>query len=175
MGLIWTAFDQSATYSGTDYLNNLLCLCYFQFTQYGEGFLPDQPIADQTRSFLLSVNQSITETKKHVSVAVADRKKKKAKALADTRPHTKVVLEVSTTEVVPLICTTHGHNLATGEKMDPLRRTTETDSSLQFYLVDCRPESIASEQGRFPTAVTLRRVDVNLLPCCNDKLSHHHF
>lgn len=39
--------------------------------------------------------------------------------------------------------------------MCPAKRTSNTDSSLQFYLVDCRPESIASEQGRFPTSVAL--------------------
>lgn len=117
--------------------------------------MPDEPLKDQTRSFLLSVNQSITETRKHVSVAVAERRKKNAKAGPESRSHAKVVLEVSTTEVIPIICTTKGHNLATGKKMIPMKRTSDTDEPLQFYLVDCRPESIASEQGRFPTAVTL--------------------
>ena len=29
------------------------------------------------------------------------------------------------------------------------------ESNLKFYLIDCRPESIAKEQGRFPTAVDM--------------------
>ena len=123
--------------------------------KYGKGFLPEDALKDQTRSFLMSVNQSITETRKHVTVAVAERRKKKAKSTADNRPSPKVVLEVSTTEVIPLICTTKGHDLATGKKMSISKRTSDTDAPLQFYLVDCRPESIAAEQGRFPTAVTL--------------------
>jgi len=65
------------------------------------------------------------------------------------------VLEVSATEVIPVICTTKGQNLANGKKMSPSRRVSDKDSSLQFYLVDCRPESITSEQGRFPTSVAL--------------------
>ena len=75
--------------------------------------------------------------------------------MPESRAHIPVVLEVSTTEIIPVICTIKGHNLATGEKMNPSRRTSDTDSALQFYLIDCRPESIASEQGRFPTAVSL--------------------
>jgi hypothetical protein len=65
------------------------------------------------------------------------------------------VLEVSATEVIPVICTTKGINLATGRKMSPLKKTSGTARALHFYLVDCRPETIAAEQGRFPTAVNL--------------------
>jgi hypothetical protein len=103
----------------------------------------------------MSFNQSIAETRKHVSLAVSERRKKNVESLPESRAHTRVVLEVSTTEVIPVICTTKGLNLATGRKMSPLKRTSETESFLHFYLVDCRPESIAAEQGRFPTAVTL--------------------
>ena len=71
------------------------------------------------------------------------------------RSHASVVLEVSTTEVMPVICTTKGQNLASGRKMSPAKRTSDTDTSLQFYLVDCRSELTAAEQGRFPTAVAL--------------------
>ncbi len=110
---------------------------------------------DQTLSFLMAFNQSIAETRKHVSLAVSERRKKNMKSLPVSRSHTRVVLEVSTTEVIPVICTTKGLNLATGRKMSPLKRTSDTVSALHFYLVDCRPESIAAEQGRFPTAVIL--------------------
>lgn len=104
----------------------------------------------------MSVNQSISETKKHVSVAVAERRRKNSKSVHETRPNSSAVaLEVSATEVIPVVCSTKAHNLATGKKMAPSRRTSDTAEALQFYLVDCRPESIASEQGRFPTAVTL--------------------
>lgn len=117
--------------------------------------MPDEALKDQTRSFLLSVNQSITETRKHVSVRVSERRKKHAEAMPEIQSHTPVVLEVSTKEVIPVICTTKGHNLITGRKMSPLKRTSDTDAPLQFYLVDCRPESIAAEQGRFPTSVSM--------------------
>jgi hypothetical protein len=126
-----------------------------QSWQYGKGFLPDEPLKDHTRSFLMSFNQSIAETRKHVSLAVSERRKKNIESLPESRAHTQVVLEVSTTEVIPVICTTKGLNLATGRKMSPLKRTSGTESCLHFFLVDCRPESIAAEQGRFPTAVTL--------------------
>eukprot|EP00581_Thalassiosira_minuscula_P009722 CAMPEP_0183708464 /NCGR_PEP_ID=MMETSP0737-20130205/4787_1 /TAXON_ID=385413 /ORGANISM="Thalassiosira miniscula, Strain CCMP1093" /LENGTH=1717 /DNA_ID=CAMNT_0025936357 /DNA_START=82 /DNA_END=5235 /DNA_ORIENTATION=- len=124
--------------------------------KYGKGFLPEEALKDQTRSFLMSVNQSITDTRKHVSVAVAERRKKQAKVTPESlRKYTPVALEVSPTEVIPVICTTKAHNLKTGKKMIPPKRTSDTTEPLQFYLVDCRPESIAAEQGRFPTAVRL--------------------
>lgn len=129
---------------------------YCNGMQYGNGFLPEEDLKDQTRSFLMSVNQSITETRKHVSIAVTERRKKNAKSTRGSHSKTTpVVLEVSATEVIPIISTTKAHNLATGKKTTPLRRTSDTVEALQFYLVDCRPESIATEQGRFPTAVTL--------------------
>ncbi|KAL7553365.1 hypothetical protein ACHAWF_016643 [Thalassiosira exigua] len=123
--------------------------------KYGQGFLPEEALKDQTRSFLMSVNQSIADTRKHVSVAVAERRKRRARTVADGRPHAAVVLEVSATEVIPIVCTTKARNLTTGKKMDYARRTSNAEDALQFYLVDCRPESIAAEQGRFPTSVAL--------------------
>lgn len=67
-----------------------------------------------------------------------------------------MALEVSATEVIPVIVATKGFNLATGRRISPGRsKSTDTLNSLHFYLVDCRPESIASEQGRFPTAVSV--------------------
>ena len=118
--------------------------------------MPEEDLKDQTRTFLMSVNESIAVTRKNVTVAVSERRKKiQAKSIHEAQRHEPVVLEVSATEVIPVICTTKGHNLTTGRKMSPSRRTSDTNSPLQFYLVDCRPEQIAKEQGRFPTAVTL--------------------
>ena len=52
----------------------------------------------------MSVNQSISETKKNVALSVAERRKKYAKSTADMKSHTniKVALEVSPTEVLPI-------------------------------------------------------------------------
>jgi hypothetical protein len=83
------------------------------------------------------------------------QRKKSAKVLTEIRSHTPVVLEVSATEVIPVICTTKFHHLSTGQSSSPSKLASCTGSNLHFYLVDCRPESIALEQGRFPTAVTL--------------------
>lgn len=102
----------------------------------------------------MSVNQSIKETRKHVSGAISVQRKK-TKVPPEIRPYTPVVLEVSATEVIPIICTTKFHHLSIGQKTSPSKMSSYTGSNLHFYLVDCRPESIASEQGRFPTAVTL--------------------
>ena len=118
------------------------------------GFLPDEPVKDQvshqTRSFFESVNKSITETKKHVSMSVAERRKKNAKSssssLSDIK--SKVALEISPTEIIPYVCSTKGHHPVTGEKWS-------TESHLKFYLIDCRPEETAKEQGRFPTSVNM--------------------
>ena len=89
-----------------------------------------------------------------MSIAV-ERRKRKAKSMPESRFHTPVVMEVSAREVIPVICTTKGHNLSTGKPMNVVRRTSDTGANLQFYLVDCRPESVAAKDGRFPTAVTL--------------------
>jgi hypothetical protein len=86
---------------------------------------------------------------------VSVQRKKSAKVPTEIRSHTPVVLEVSATEVIPVICTTKFHHLSTGQSSSPSKLASCTGSNLHFYLVDCRPESIASEQGRFPTAVTL--------------------
>ena len=103
----------------------------------------------------MSMNQSINETRKHVSEAMAAQRKKSAKVPTESRSHSPVVLEVSATEVIPVICTTKFHHLSSGPKASSPKMASCTSSNLHFYLVDCRPESIALEQGRFPTAVTL--------------------
>ena len=111
-------------------------------------------MANSTRQFFNSVNQSINDTKKHVQVNVAERKKKASAAKAEAESkhaYTPVVLEVSATEVIPVICTTKGHDLATGQNI----HDKKAKESLQFYLIDSRPETLAKEQGRFPKAVNL--------------------
>jgi hypothetical protein len=105
----------------------------------------------QTRNFFESVNKSISETRKHVALSVAERRKKNAKpASTVNQAKSKVALEISPTEIIPHVCSTKGHNPITGE-----RWATTPDNNLKFYLIDCRPESIAKEQGRFPTAVDM--------------------
>ena len=68
----------------------------------------------------------------------------------------QVVLKVLVTEVLPVICWSKeaaasrgGTALARG------RYSNEHRASLKFYLVDSRPEAMAHEQGRFPTAVAM--------------------
>ena len=114
-------------------------------------------MANSTRQFFNSVNQSINDTKKHVQVNVAERKKKASAAKAEAESkhaYTPVVLEVSATEVIPVICTTKGHDLATGQKIHD-KKAYNSKESLQFYLIDSRPGSLSKEQGRFPKAVNL--------------------
>ncbi len=102
----------------------------------------------------MSVNQSIKETRKQVSGAMSVQRKKNAKLPTEIRSHTPVVLEVSATEVIPVICTTKFHHLSSGRTASS-KMVSCSGFNLHFYLVDCRPESIALEQGRFPTAVAL--------------------
>ena len=122
--------------------------------------MPEETIEDQvansTRQFFNSVNQSINDTKKHVQVNVAERKKKASVARVEAESkhaYTPVVLEVSTTEVIPVICT-KGHDLATGQNIHD-KKAYDSKESLLFYLIDSRPEHLAKEQGRFPKAVNL--------------------
>ncbi|KAL3789237.1 hypothetical protein HJC23_002822, partial [Cyclotella cryptica] len=124
--------------------------------KYGQGFLPDEPLKDhvsyQTRNFLVSVNQSISETRKHVAMTVAERRKKTSKPSSTpaNQMKSRVALEVSPTEIIPHVCSTKGHNPVTGEKW-----SVSSDTRLKFYLIDCRQEGLAKEQGRFPTAVNM--------------------
>ena len=85
-------------------------------------------------------------------MSVADRRKKISKTSSTEQTKSKVALEVSPTEIIPHICSTKGHNPVTGEKWST---SVATESDLKFYLIDCRPESTAKEQGRFPTAVNM--------------------
>jgi len=124
--------------------------------KYGEGFLPDEEIlqehvSKQTRSFLMSVNQSVNMTKKHVANTLAERRKRNAKPVATVKSHTPVALEVSPTEVIPLICSTKGHH----EKYHLTSPAPGSEGALKWYLVDCRSQAAAKEQGLFPTAVEL--------------------
>ena len=97
----------------------------------------------------MSVNQSINDTKKHVSASVKERRKKSARDDTNLKSHVSVALEVSPTEVIPHICS---KKQAAGDRNT---RLPNADGTLKFYLIDCRPESIASEQGRFPKAINM--------------------
>ena len=84
-------------------------------------------------------------------LSVAERRKKNAKPTPTVnQAKSKVALEISPTEIIPHVCSAKGHNPVTGEKWSSI-----PESNLKFYLIDCRPESIAKEQGRFPTAVNM--------------------
>jgi hypothetical protein len=84
-------------------------------------------------------------------MTVAERRKRNAKPSLNSfnQMKSKVALEVSPTEIIPHICSSKGHNPMTGEKW------SSSDTPLKFYLIDCRPEDIAKEQGRFPTSVNM--------------------
>jgi len=97
----------------------------------------------------MSVNQSINETKRHVAASVKERRKKSAKDETNLKSHVSVALEVSATEVIPHICS---KKQAAGERNT---RLPNADGTLNFYLIDCRPESISSLQGRFPKAINM--------------------
>ena len=97
----------------------------------------------------MSVNQSISVTKKHVAASVKDRRKKSARDDTNLKSHVSVALEVSPTEVIPHICS---KKQAAGDRA---ARSPSADDTLNFYLIDCRPESIAREQGRFPKAIIM--------------------
>lgn len=97
----------------------------------------------------MSVNQSINETKRHVAASVKERRKKSAKDETNLKSHVSVALEVSATEVIPHICS---KKQAAGERNT---RLPNADGALNFYLIDCRPESISSLQGRFPKAINM--------------------
>ncbi|KAL7481641.1 hypothetical protein ACHAW6_007320 [Cyclotella cf. meneghiniana] len=124
--------------------------------KYGQGFLPEEPVkehvSNQARNFLVSVNQSIYETRKHVATTVAERRKRTTRSSSNSMNQMKnrVALDVSPTEIIPHVCSTKGHNPVTGEKW-----SVSSDTRLKFYLIDCRPEGLAKEQGRFPTAVNM--------------------
>lgn len=94
----------------------------------------------------MSVNQSINDTRKHVAETVKERRKKSSKDETNLKSHVSVALEVSPTEVIPHICS---------KKLAINTRFPNSDGTLNFYLIDCRPESIASEQGRFPKAINM--------------------
>ncbi|KAL7436967.1 hypothetical protein ACHAXM_005440 [Skeletonema potamos] len=121
--------------------------------KYGSGFLPDgapiNQVSNQTKNFFMSVNQSINDTKKHVAASVKERRKKSVRDDTNLKSHVSVALEVSPTEVIPHVCS---KKQAGGDRNT---RLSKTDGTLNFYLIDCRPESIAREQGRFPKAINM--------------------
>ncbi|KAK1749027.1 hypothetical protein QTG54_000966 [Skeletonema marinoi] len=95
------------------------------------------------------LRRSINETKKHVAASVKERKKKNVRDDTNLKSHVSVALEVSPTEVIPHICS---KKQVAGDRNT---RLPNADDTLNFYLIDCRPESIAREQGRFPKAINM--------------------
>ncbi|KAG7355885.1 hypothetical protein IV203_000571 [Nitzschia inconspicua] len=75
---------------------------------------------------------------------------------SEPRKRESVVVEVAANEVLPAICWSKEANQIKVQKLKKSSKL-ENDASerlpLKFYLVDCRPETSAQEQGRIPTSV----------------------
>lgn len=110
--------------------------------KYGEGFNP-------------ALKPKPLQPKPDLMAALNNMRKKSDDAVenenddVDAKPRNVMSLMVTPDEVLPVVCWSKEQARA------HRRSTNEIRSPLKYYLVDGRPEQAVSEQGRFPTAVTL--------------------
>jgi hypothetical protein len=122
-------------------------------SKYGEGFNPavkaKPPLPPKT-NLLAKMNQRLKRDKTgSIDEDVLDS------AMEERKP-IQVSVFVTAEEVLPVICWSREATAARG--MDESRRrkaNKKRRNALKFYLIDCRSELAAQEQGRFPTAFHL--------------------
>ena len=119
--------------------------------KYGEGFNPaikaKSPPPPKTPSSLLAkVNQGLRRKNSVIDEVLE-------KALEERKPD-QVSVFVSAEEVLPVVCWSKEAAAARG--VDHRRRNIRgKKQALKFFLIDCRSEEAAREQGIFPTAFRL--------------------
>ena len=119
--------------------------------KYGEGFNPAvKPKAPRGPNMLLaSMNQGLGRRNKAATEKLTTDHDNDDK---DKLKLDQVSVVVSPAEVLPVICWSREATAARGLT----RRHRHTNRKpLKFYLVDCRSEEAAQEQGKFPTALSL--------------------
>jgi hypothetical protein len=121
--------------------------------KYGEGFNPaikakPPPPPKTPGSLLAKVNRGLKIKKSVIDDEVLES------ALEERKPD-QVSVFVSAEEVLPVVCWSKGAAAARG--VDHLRRDSKSRKhrALKFYLIDCRSDEAAREQGQFPTAFRL--------------------
>ena len=120
--------------------------------KYGEGFNPAvkaKPPPTPKTNLLAKMNQRLKRNKTGIDEDVLDS------AMEERKP-VQVSVFVTAEEVLPVICWSKEATAARG--MDESRRRKahpKRRHALKFYLIDCRSELAAQEQGRFPTAFHL--------------------
>lgn len=121
-------------------------------SKYGVSFKPAlKPKPSTTQKLLSTVNQGLSS---RLSVNTTTTGASSEPKAGD--PDHQVVVKVTATEVLPVIC--WSKEAASSKGVTALARGRYNDEfrvPLKFYLVDSRPEATAEEQGRFPTAVVV--------------------
>jgi hypothetical protein len=84
------------------------------------------------------------------------KRKEDQELIVEPQKSESVVVEVAAGEVLPIICWSKEANQI---RIQKLKKSSKLESDanerlpLKFYLIDCRPETSAQEQGRIPTSV----------------------
>jgi hypothetical protein len=122
--------------------------------KYGVGFNPalkPKPISKTNNGILSTMNTGF-------GTRTFGKRKEDEELTLDKLKQESVVVEVAASEVLPVICWSKEGNQI---KFQKLKKSSKLESEvnqvlpLKFYLVDCRPESSAQEQGRIPTSVSM--------------------
>jgi hypothetical protein len=123
--------------------------------KYGVGFNPalkPKPIA---------VTKNNSNILSSMNTGFGGRFGKRQEESSGAQEHKKienVVVEVAPDEVMTAICWSKEANQI---KLEKLKKSSKLEdegnqgTAVKFYLVDCRPEKTALEQGRIPTSVSL--------------------
>jgi hypothetical protein len=121
--------------------------------KYGEGFNPaikakPPPPPKTPSSILAKMNRGLKSKKSGIDDEVLEN------AFEERKPD-QVSVFVSAEEVLPIVCWSKEAAAARG--VDHRRRNVKSrkQRALKFYLIDCRSDEAAQEQGKFPTAFRL--------------------
>lgn len=119
--------------------------------KYGIGFNPAlKPALKGNNKLLNSMNSGFG-----VGARVGFGKRKEEQETFQAKDN--VVVEVTASEVLPIVCWSKEANQI---KIQKLKKSSKLDNAsderlpLKYYLVDCRPEASSQEQGRIPTSVS---------------------
>ena len=126
--------------------------------KYGHGFRIS--ITAKTNQFIASMNQNLN-TKKIKNIVTIEAFNNRFIARSNSRDEEwekankrqasymqQVAVQVSPADILPSICASKSINI--NEESE-----SSSDTHIQFYLIDSRPEETARTQGRFPKAISI--------------------
>jgi len=132
--------------------------------KYGSGFIPifSPKLSMKTGNFMSTMGHGIRGKRKEFLATRVERKTMEMFGdigIEQALPKHQVAMSVDAREILPFI-----------SKGKTAQSNIAAHDSLKYYLVDSRPEEMATLQGRFPTSVRLSPDDLMDPDCMQEKI-----